>query len=127
MSQIPPERWISNLIGVANDIADKGHQERRWLAPDRYAWEGPSELICVAFDDYVLDGFIEEFSPALSHEQRKAVIEFRDELDKYNSETPGELDPAIVLGDLRWATVRQKAAAFVVAFKDKWPTVEIRP
>lgn len=121
MSQIPRERWISNLIGAAQNIADKEHQERRWLAPDRYAWERPEELISVVFDDYVLDGFIEESSAAFSEQQRSAATGFRDELNDYCKQTPDYLDPAAVLSDPRWETVRQRAESFVISFKEQWP------
>jgi hypothetical protein len=120
-SQIPRERWIANLVDVAQDIANKEHQEHRWLALDRYAWEGPSELICAAFDDYVIEGFIEEFSPAFSEAQRSAALGFRDELNDYYDHTRQNLDPAVVLADPRWEGVRQRAVAFVAAFRDKWP------
>lgn len=120
MSQIPPERWISNLIGVATDIADKEHQEQRRLAHDRHAWERPEELIC-DIDTYVLGGFIEKFSPTFSEDQRSAALEFRDELSDFCDNTPDNADPAMVLADARWNVVRKKAAAFVKAFKNKWP------
>lgn len=119
MSQIPRERWISNLITAAQDIADKEHQ-RRWLAPDRYAWERPEELINLV-DAFILDGFIDEFSLTFSENQRNAAVEFRDELSDYCDQTPQNLEPAVVLADPRWEAMREKAAAFVVAFKDKWP------
>ena len=51
MPPMTPEHWISNLIEAASDIADKEKQERRWPAPDAYAWEGPEEVIIVLFDD----------------------------------------------------------------------------
>lgn len=120
MSQIPPERWIGNLIEVASEIADRQHQEERWLAPDRHAWERPEELIC-DIDGYVLNGFIEKFSATFSEDQRSAALEFRDELSDFCDNTPDNLDPATVLADTRWDVVRQKATAFVKAFKDRWP------
>jgi vancomycin resistance protein YoaR len=118
---ITPERWIANLLEVAGAIADKQQQERRWLAPDRYAWEGPSELMCVIFDDCALEGFLERYTNSFSEPQQKAASEFRDTLSRFCDSTPGHLDPAETLADLRWEVVRQKAAQFVSAFAGKWP------
>jgi hypothetical protein len=120
---IPPmtaERWLSNLLEAAADIADKQHQELRWLAPDAYAWERPEELINV-LDDCVFEGFIEEYSPTFSEEQSRTALDWRDELSRYSDATPQWLDPAEVLADPRWESIRHKAAAFVAAFKDRWP------
>jgi hypothetical protein len=120
---IPPmtaERWLSNLLEAAADIADKQHQELRWLAPDAYAWERREELINVLFDDCVFEGFIEEYSHTFSKEQSRTAFDLRDELNGYSDATPQWLDPAEVLADPRWESIRQKAIAFVAAFKDKW-------
>jgi hypothetical protein len=122
--EIPPitaQRWIANLLLAVADIADRENQERRWLAPDAQAWECPDELINV-LDDCVFDGFIEKYASTFSTEQRKAAVQFKDELTNYCAMTPQHLEPADVLADPKWETVRQKAAGFLVAFRDKWPS-----
>ena len=116
-----PERWIANLMEAASFIANKERQELRWLAPDAYAWERPGELINVLFDDCVFEGFLSEYASTFSDEQRRTAFELKDEMNSYCDATPGWLDPAEVLADPRWESIRQKAAAFVAAFKDKWP------
>lgn len=63
--QIPPDRWINNLLDAAKAIADRKYQESRWLDPDAFAWESPDEAIN-ALDDSVLNGFIEQFSESFS-------------------------------------------------------------
>jgi hypothetical protein len=120
-SQIPAERWIENLLWAAEQIADRGFQETRWLAPDAKAWESPDEAIN-SLDHFVLDGFAEQFADSLSPAQIKAVIEFRDEVDRYCGSTPRHLEPLNVLADPAWEVVRQRASEFVHAFKGKWPT-----
>jgi hypothetical protein len=115
-----PELWIANILEVAGSIADKEYQERRWLAPDAHAWECPDELICNV-DDVVLDGFLDGYASTFSDEQRIAAFGFRDALNKYCQLTPQHLDAAETLADPRWNAVRQRAAAFVAAFTEKWP------
>lgn len=117
---ITPQRWISNLLQAIADIANREIQEQRWLAPDAQAWECPDELINT-LDDCVFDGFIEKYLSTFSDEQRTAAIQFQSELAHYCEITPQHLEPADVLVDPRWETVRQKAAAFLTAFEDKWP------
>jgi hypothetical protein len=119
--QIPADRWINNLLEAAQTIADKQYQESRWLAANAFAWESPDEAINVLYD-CVLDGFIEQFSESFSEEQATAVTHFRDEVNRYCKATPQHLEPEMVLTDLRWDDVRQKAAVFIEAFKGKWPT-----
>jgi hypothetical protein len=122
---IPPmsvERWITNLLEAAAEIADKEHQELRWLATDAYAWERPEELINVLLDDCVFEGFIEECAPTFSAEQCDAACGLRDELNRYCNATPQWLDPAEVLVDPRWESIRRRAEAFAAAFKGNWPS-----
>lgn len=116
-----PQRWISNLLEAIADVADRENQEQRWLAPDAQAWECPDELINV-LDDCVFEGFIEKYVSTFSDEQRKAAVQFRDELRRYCAMTPQHLEPADVLADPKWEAIRQKAAAFVMAFHGKWPS-----
>jgi hypothetical protein len=115
-----PERWVANLIEAAVDIANREHQELRWLAPDAQAWERPEELICVLFDDCDFERFVDKFLPSFSEDQRRAAFTLRDNLNRYCDETPKWLDPAEVLGDPRWGTIREDAAAFVEAFRGRW-------
>jgi hypothetical protein len=119
-----PERWIGNLLEAARAIADKENQERRWRAPDRYAWECPDELINVVFDDCVFDLFLEKYAPTFSEEQRTAAFGFRETLNDLCHATPQALDSAATLVDPRWDQVRHKAAEFVCAFEGKWPRAE---
>lgn len=116
-----PERWINNLLDAAGAIADKEHQERRWLAPDRYAWECPDELINVIFDDSVFEGFLGQYAGTFSEDQRGAAFGLRDTLNAFCDATPPTLDSAATLADPWWKLVRQRAAEFVCAFKGKWP------
>jgi hypothetical protein len=98
--------------------------ERRWLAADAYKWEQPGELINVIVDDFLFEDFLQEFVPTFSDEQRTAAFEFWDELNGFCNTTPRSLDSAEVLADPRWDAVRHKSAAFVTAFKDRWPPSE---
>jgi hypothetical protein len=116
-----PERWITNLIEAARDLADKEKQECRWLAPDAYAWERPEEAINSFCDDCVFDLYIEQYGESFSGEQRNAAFGLRDALNAFCDATPQVLDPAATLADPRWQLVRQHAAEFVCAFKGKWP------
>jgi hypothetical protein len=111
---------MSNLLAAIGDIADREHQERRWLAPDAQAWECPDELICVV-EDCVFEGFLHQYAATFSGEQLAAACAFRDEFHHYCDVTPSHLDPATVLEDSRWEGLRTKAVAFVAAFRDKWP------
>ena len=119
-----PERWIANLIEAADDIADKGKQESRWLAPDAFAWERPEELICVLFDDSNFELFLNEYASTFTDEQRLTAFALRDELNLYGDATSKWLNAAEVLADPRWDAIRQRASVFVAAFKDKWPAIE---
>jgi hypothetical protein len=119
---ITPELWVSNLIGVAKDIANREQQERRWLDPNRHPWERPEELISELFDAYNLDLFLKQFAASFSAEQRDAAIDLRDRLNEFCEATPTNLDAAETLADPRWGLVRQKASAFVMAFDGKWPS-----
>jgi hypothetical protein len=119
--QIPPERWIANLLEAAKIISNRQYQETRWLADDALAWETPDEAICT-LDDCVLDGFIEQFAESFSPAQVKAAIEFRDELDRYSSATPlQDFEARKVLADPAWEVVRSRASDFIQAFKGIWP------
>jgi hypothetical protein len=119
--ELTPERWIANLLEAISNIANREHQEERWLAQDAQAWECPDELINV-LDDCVFDGFVEKYAPTFSDEQQKAAFEFKDDLTRYCAMTPQHLESAKVLADPRWDGVRRKAEAFVAAFRDKWPS-----
>jgi len=118
--QIPAELWVGNLLEAAELIANREYQETRWLAADAFAWESPDEAINT-LDDYVLDGFIEQFAESFSPAQSKAAIAFRDEVDRYCRTNPQHLEPRDVLADPAWEVVRKKASDFVQAFKGSWP------
>jgi hypothetical protein len=124
---ITRELWISNLLKAASMIADKELQEQRWLAPDAYAWERPEELINVLFDDSVFDLFIEEFGVGFRDAQRDAALRLKKEVDDFCDVTPDYLDPAQVLADSRWESIRKRAREFIAAFEDKWPQPEALP
>ena len=47
----------------------------------RTGWETRNEAINT-LDDYVPDGFIEQFADSFSPAQAKAVVEFPDEVDR---------------------------------------------
>ncbi|HLJ78484.1 MAG TPA: hypothetical protein VKT75_13765 [Acidobacteriaceae bacterium] len=102
-------------------IADKRQQEVRWLAADRNAWEGPSELINCFWDDGVFELFLEQYARTFSEEQCQSAFDLRDTLNAFCGATPDVLDPMETLRDPRWQVVRQKAAAFIDAFAGKWP------
>ena len=110
--QIPAERWVGNLLQAAELIANREYQETRWLAADAFAWETPDEAINT-LDDYVLDGSIEQFAETFSPVQSRAVVAFRDEVNRYCKATPQRLKPRDVLADPAWEIVRQKALDFV--------------
>jgi hypothetical protein len=112
-----PDRWMANLLEAAGGIADKKKQESRWLAVDPHAWERPEELINALFDDANLELFLTEYASTFTEEQRLAGSELRDDLNCYSDAAPGWLDAAEVLADPRWDAIRQKASAFVAAFK----------
>jgi hypothetical protein len=118
-----PERWLRNLLEALGAIADREHQERRWLALDARAWECPDELICTV-DDVVFEGFLEQYASTFSEEQRQAASGFRDTFNEYCDSTPHHLDPAETLLDQRWDFVRHKAAVFVAAFTNTWPPAD---
>ena len=121
---ITPQLWIANLIQAARGLADKEKQERRWLAPDRYAWERPEEVICSFSDDCVVDVFLEQYGESFSVEQHAAAFGLCDALNAFCDATPQVLDPAATLADPRWELVRQKATEFASAFEGKWPGTE---
>lgn len=102
-------------------IADQETQERRWLAPDAYAWERPEELICMLFDDSNFDLFIEEFADEFTDVQRDKAVQLKRLMDHYCAATPTYLDPAKVLIDPRWESIRESAKGFIAAFQGKWP------
>jgi hypothetical protein len=85
---------------------------------DAFAWESPDEAINT-LDDCVLDGFIEQFAQSFSGQQAKAVTEFRDEVDRYCKATPPHLVVELVVIDPRWEKVRNKATAFLEAFRGR--------
>jgi hypothetical protein len=113
------ELWSSNLVDAARAIGDAEHQQSRWLAPDRFAWERPEELINTIWDDCLLELYIEEYGKALPRAQAEAVTALRDELNHYCDATPENLDPVQVLADPRWRVVRSKARSFVAAFESE--------
>jgi hypothetical protein len=115
------ELWTSNLVDAARAIGDTEHQQSRWLAQDRFAWERPEELINTIWDDSLLELYIEEYGKALPRAQAEAVTALRDELNHYCDATPKNLDPVQVLADPRWEIVRSKARSFVAAFESKVP------
>jgi hypothetical protein len=123
-AQIPPERWIADLLQAAQVISNRDYQERRWLADDAQVWETPDEAINM-LDDSVLNGFIERFEGSFSPLQAKAVVEFRDEVDRYCETTPRHLEPRQVLADPAWDAVRRKASVLIQAFNGKWPSCAV--
>ena len=99
---------------------------QHWPAEDAEVIENGPE--CSGFaeaintlDDYVLDGFIEQFAESFSPAQAKAVVEFRDAVDRYCGTTPQDLDAKKVLADPAWEIIRNKASDFITAFKGSWP------
>lgn len=119
-SPMTPQRWISNLLEIAEAIADRKIQEERWRTGTWNIWEHPEELINTV-GDYVLDSFIEAFANTFTPDQGIAIRRFQDELERFCSATQQSLDPVRVLVDPQWEMVRKRADAFVVAFKDCWP------
>jgi hypothetical protein len=113
------ELWTSNLVDAARAIGDAEHQRSRWLAPDRFAWERPEELINTICDDFLLELYIEEHGKILSRAQAEAAKALRDELDNYCNATPRNLDPEQVLTDPRWEVVRSRARSFVATFESQ--------
>jgi hypothetical protein len=119
---ITPERWLSNLIDAARSIADNERQERRWLAPDAYAWERPEEEINVLMDDSVFEGFLEKFGATFSLAQATTATALCDAVNAFCNPAPDDfLNPAEVLADPRWHDIRQKARSFISAFEGQWP------
>jgi len=112
---LTPQRWLRSLVEMAAEVADKESQEKRWLAPDRHAWEHPDELVNQLFDDGQIDLFLEQHSSLLNDEQRFTAIAFRNTFGEYADSTPAFEDPSTVLADPKWEGVRRKAAAFVAA------------
>ncbi len=119
-AQIPPEQWIANLLEIAEVIADRSLQESMWLARDAKPWESPDEAINM-LDDCALPEFIERFSETFTAEQALAIGRFRDEVAAYIQATPQHLEPADVLADPGWESVRAAAAQFALSFHEKWP------
>jgi hypothetical protein len=117
---ITPERWISNLLQVANLIADRRMQEDKWAAGTWSIWEYPDEMLNT-LDDCVLDGFIDAFPTMLSPEQDSSVRRFRDEVDSFCASSADTLEPPELLLNPNWERVRQSADEFVEAFDGKWP------
>jgi hypothetical protein len=77
-------------------------------------------------DDYVFEGFLEKYAATFSEDQRVAGLSFQDYFNHYCDTTPASLDPAEVLKDSRWERLRERPAAFVRAFRDKWPPPGMR-
>ncbi len=124
-SPMTPERWINNLVEVANDIADRRHQEARWLAPDALPWEHPYELID-DLDAYALEHFIEAFRQTFSPEQGAVITQFRDDFEGFCSRAPQTLDSLTVLSDPDWEAFRQSAWNFARVFNGHWPRPDSR-
>jgi hypothetical protein len=74
---ITRELWISNLLEAASMMADQETQEQRWLAPDRYAWERPEDLLN-DLDAYNLDLFIDEFASQFTGDQLDAAAHWKN-------------------------------------------------
>jgi hypothetical protein len=128
-AEIPPmtpERWLANLFEVSREIADQEKQESRWIASDRYPWENPGELFCSLFDDCVFELFIEKYADTFSAEQSKAIVSFRESMNRWNESTaPGFADPVKALQDPDWANAQISARAFESAFEGKWPATPV--
>ena len=118
---IPPERWIGNLIEAASNIANKERQEARWLAPNRQAWESPDELICSLLDDSQLELFLQVNESSFTPDQRRTGKAFLDAINSFCESTPKHLNPQEVLQNPQWWMIRDKAEAFALAFRNKWP------
>ena len=118
---VTPELWLSNLLLAAKAIANSEQQEERWLAPDATAWERPESVINDVYDGALFEEFIEAFRESFSGKQRAAISKLHDELNKFNEDTPKWLDPAKVLVDPRWESIRHRADEFVEAFTGTWP------
>jgi hypothetical protein len=116
---IPRELWISNLVGIAKDLADSERQRSRWLAADAEAWERPAELLCVVLDDYQLELFLKEQGPSLSTEQLSAAVALLQQSIEYDVGPTGWRDPEEVLSDPAWERLRQTARTFEAAFNEK--------
>ena len=87
------ELWTSNLVDAARAVGETEHQQSRWLAPDRFAWERPEELINTISDEFLLELYIEEYGKALPRAQTEAVTALRDELNHYCERNTKSLDP----------------------------------
>lgn len=120
ISPITPQSWISNLLEAAAAIANRQMQEDRWRSGTWNIWEHPDELINTV-DTFVLDGFVEAFGNTFTPDQKIAIHRFQDEFEKFCSETSQSLNPAEVLVNPQWEAVRQRADAFITAFKGRWP------
>lgn len=116
---ISRELWISNLVGIARELADSERQQSRWLAADAAAWERPCELLCVVLDDRQLELFLKEQGPSLSKEQFDAATALLEQSMAYDVGPTGWRDPKEVLSDPTWEKLRQAARGFQFAFNEK--------
>jgi hypothetical protein len=117
---LTPERWLANLLEVAGRLSDKAYQERRWLAPDRHAWECPDEPLN-ELDDCCLDLFADQFSRTFSNEQAQAISRFQKGINQPSSSSLWDLPVQEILIDPRWEAIRESARGFIASFRDKWP------
>ena len=112
------EQWISSILDVARETADRKFQEEAWLS-GRPSTSSPGEIYCQLFDDYTFDLFFEMYSKTFTIKQMTAWSEFKDELEKYLPKIRASVSEREVFDDPEWQQVRQAAARFVAAFEQK--------
>ena len=111
------EFWLGELLQAAAQIADEETQLRRWLAADAHAWERPVELL-LTLDDLNFELFLNEHRNRFSDSQLVAATQFAATV-QFDCGSDGWRDPREVLRDPAWEDVRQRARAFISAFKSE--------
>jgi hypothetical protein len=112
------EYWIKQLLDVMKDVADREYQIRRWLAPDSKAWEHPSELMNVIYDDLTFELFVEMRENRITAEQLLACKRFDRVATHWCDSTPAWPNLQETIDSPDWIKVREAAAALFHAFSE---------
>ena len=104
------DAWRAVVVGVVGGLADEASQRRSWFGIGTEI-SSPAEEFNYFFSDAAVDEFVEQ--AMLDDPTRLAGRYLVKLMRRLSSETPDDIDPALMIDDPRWIEVRMAAADFL--------------
>lgn len=103
--------WRTVIKQVVESIADESLQRRAWfgIGPEV---SSPDEMFNQFFGDAAIENFLERSDTGLNDKQMETAKHLTKLMRELSKQTPGHIDPSMLIDDPRWRKVRKAAARF---------------